>query len=140
MRSSSRRIFLEASATVLGTVGAPTRLNATQITIPTSRAKALMSLFNSNIRYLKRTRPRRSSLLRYLMTARWALSRSPDAAQIKRVFSFRTCGPRPRDILRLVNYILREEPALLKVALNAGAPIVQLSWGHASEGSGLRDS
>ena len=29
----------------------------------------------------------------------------------------------------LVNYILREEPATLKVALDAGAPIVQFSWG-----------
>jgi thiamine monophosphate synthase len=29
----------------------------------------------------------------------------------------------------LVNYILREEPATLEIALAAGAPIVQFSWG-----------
>jgi NAD(P)H-dependent flavin oxidoreductase YrpB (nitropropane dioxygenase family) len=104
-----------------------------QVTMPTPRAKALMSLFK----------------LKYpILEAPHGLATGPDltiaVSNAGAMGSLALTG-RSSDQTRtfvsnvrvatkgafFVNYILREEPASLKVALDAGAPIVQLAyWLH----------
>jgi nitronate monooxygenase len=129
----SRRNFIETSAAVgalLGAVKAP-RLNAAQITMPTPRAKALMSLFNLKYPIFEAphglaTGPELAIAVSNAgaMGALALTGRGTDEA--------RTFVSKVRAATKgafFVNYILREEPASLKVVLDAGAPIVQFSWG-----------
>jgi nitronate monooxygenase len=130
MKSDSRRNFLETSAAILGAVGVP-RLNAARITMPTPRAKALMSLFKLKYPifeapYGLATGPELAIAVSNAgaMGALALTARSSDQTRTL-VSSVRAAANGPF----LVNYILREEPASLKFALDEGAPIVQFSWG-----------
>jgi nitronate monooxygenase len=134
---STRRDFIETSAAagvLLASVGART-LNAEQsrntIAMPTPRAKTLMALFN--LRYPIFEAPHGNATSPELaiavsnagaMGALALTSRTPDVTRMS-VSQVRagTKGP------FLVNYILRTEPVTLAIALDAGAPIVQFSWG-----------
>jgi nitronate monooxygenase len=134
---STRRDFIETSAVagvLLASAGAQT-LNAQQtrnaVAMPTLRAKALMALFN--LKYPIFEAPHGNATSPELAIAvsnagaMGALSltfRTPDVARMS-VSQTRagTKGP------FLVNYILMQEPTTLQIALDAGAPIVQFSWG-----------
>jgi nitronate monooxygenase len=99
--------------------------------MPTVRAKALMALFNLKYPIFEAPHGNATSpeLAIAVSSARaiGALSltsRTPDVARMSESqIRAGTKGP------FLVNYILRQEPTTLQIALDAGAPIVQFSWG-----------
>jgi nitronate monooxygenase len=140
----TRRDFIETSAAagaLLGAAGA-SGLDVTQSRnpgMPTQRAKALMALFN--LKYPVFEAPHGNATGPELaiavsnagaMGALALTSRKPDVVH--------TSVSRVRAATKgsfVVNYILREEPASLRVALDAGAPIVQFLMGHAEEGNGF---
>jgi nitronate monooxygenase len=136
----TRRDFIETSAAagvLLGSLGAPA-LHAAQPQSPmaTPSAKALMALFG--LKYPIFEAPHGGSTSPELASAvsnagamgalaggaRWPADEAHDA--VSKVRSS-TKGP------FFVNYILRIEPVSLKAALDAGAPIVQFSWGMPSK-------
>jgi nitronate monooxygenase len=135
---STRRDFIETSAAagvLLASASAQT-LNAQQtqivVAVPTLRAKALMALFN--LKYPIFEAPHGNATSPELaiavsnagaMGALSLTTRTPDVVRMS-VSQIRagTKGP------FLVNDILRQEPTTLQIALDAGAPIVQFSWGR----------
>jgi nitronate monooxygenase len=133
----TRRHFITTNAAagaLLGAAGA-SGLNAAQsrnpIAMPTPRAKALMALFN--LKYPIFEAPHGNATSPELaiavsnagaMGALALTSRSPDEVRTS-VSKVRAATKGPF----VVNYILRDEPTSLRVALDAGAPIVQFSWG-----------
>jgi nitronate monooxygenase len=134
---STRRDFIKTSVTAGATFGVSgtLRLDAAQpdraIPMPTPRAKALMALFN--LKYPIFEAPHGNATGPELaiavsnagaMGALALTSRRPDEV-LTSVSKVRAATKGPF----VINYILREEPVTLKVALDAGAPIVQFSWG-----------
>ena len=134
----SRRDFIEASVAagaLLGSVSA-SKLNAEQIgrpsAMPTARAKTLMSLFG--LKYPIFEAPHglaTGSELAIAVANAGAMGalaltmRSADEA--RSLVSKVRAGTKGFSFF--VNYILREDPASLQIALDAGAPVVQFSWG-----------
>lgn len=134
---TSRRRFLKRSAfagTALGILSA--RVAPAQDTrdtaLPTARARALMSLFG--LEYPIFQAPHGSSSTGVDLAAAVsnagamgavALTGSTPQAASQLVASLLTQTKRPF----LINYILSYNPASLRVALDAGSPIVQFSWG-----------
>ena len=137
---STRREFIETgtAASVLLVSGGAQNLNAQQtrnaVAMPTLRAKALMALFNLKYPIFEAPHGNATSPeLAQAVSNAGAIgalsltSRTPDVARMS-VSQIRagTKGP------FLVNYILTQEPTTLQIALDAGAPIVQFSWGMPS--------
>jgi nitronate monooxygenase len=133
---STRRDFIKTSTAVGATFGVSGALGleAAQsghaIPMPTERAKALMALFG----------------LKYpIFEACHGGATSPDLAiavsnagamgalaTLGSVDNARDAVSKVRSATKgpfAINYILRNEPASLNAALDAGAPIVQFSWG-----------
>jgi nitronate monooxygenase len=139
LMKGTRRDFIETSAVagaLLGSGGAPA-LSAAQsqrpIVMPTPRAKALMSLFGLKYPIFEAPHGRATSPELAIAVsnagAMGALALLPTADEARDAVSkvrSSTKGP------FFVNYILRNEPVSLKAALDAGAPIVQFSWGMPS--------
>jgi nitronate monooxygenase len=132
----TRRDFIKAGAVAgaaFGVIGGR-ELDAAQsgraIPMPTERSKALMGLFGLKYPIFEAPHGRATSPeLAIAVSNAGAMGAlaglaSPDEARsaISKVRSA-TKGP------FVVNYILRNEPISLKAALDAGAPIVQFSWG-----------
>jgi nitronate monooxygenase len=133
---SSRRDFLKASAAASATFGVVDALGSQasqsghEMSMPTERAKTLMALFG----------------LKYpIFEACHGGATSPDLAiavsnagamgalaTLGSVENARTAVSKVRSATKgpfAINYILRNEPASLNAALDAGAPVVQFSWG-----------
>jgi nitronate monooxygenase len=132
----TRRDFIGTGATagsLLAAVGA-TRSEAAQtehsVSMPTPRAKALMEKFG--LKYPIFEAPHGLATgpdLAIAVSNAGAMGAlaglgSPDNAR-NTVSKVRAATKGPF----LINYILRNEPASLRVALDTGAPIVQFSWG-----------
>jgi nitronate monooxygenase len=137
---SSRRDFLRTSvaggvafglSSALGTDAAqPGRA----IPMPTERAKALMALFGLKYPIFEAchgfaTSPELAIAVSNAgaMGALASLANSDDARDAVSKVRSATKGP------FVINYILRSEPTSLNAALDAGAPIVQFSWGMPSK-------
>jgi nitronate monooxygenase len=133
---STRRDFMKTSAGVGATLGVSGVLgleaaqSGSAIPMPTVRAKSLMALFG----------------LKYpIFEACHGGATSPDLAiavsnagamgalaTLGSVENARAAVSKVRSATKgpfAINYILRNEPASLNAALDAGAPIVQFSWG-----------
>jgi nitronate monooxygenase len=130
----SRRDFIQTSAAtgaLLGAAGA-SGLDAAQsrMTMPTPRAKAVMALFN--LKYPIFEAPHGNATGPELAIAVSNAGAMGALALTSRgTDEVRTSVAKVRAATKkhfVINYILREEPVTLNVALNAGAPIVQFSW------------
>jgi nitronate monooxygenase len=137
----SRRDFIEAGAAAGALLGSvcTSQLNAEQTqrssAVPTVRAKALMSLFGLKYPIFEAPHGLATGFDLAIavanagaMAALALTSRSADDAHT--LVSKVRAGTKGAFF---VNYILREEPPSLKTALDAGAPIVQFSWGMPSK-------
>jgi nitronate monooxygenase len=132
----TRRDFIEtsvAAGALLG-VAAASGLGVAQsqnpIAMPTPRAKALMSLFN--LKYPIFEAPHGRATTPELAIAVSNAGAMGALASLGSTDKARTSVSKVRAATKgpfVVNYILRDEPASLGVALDAGAPIVQFSWG-----------
>jgi len=133
---NTRRDFIKTSAALGATFGVASAmgLDAAQsehaIPMPTARAKALMALFD--LKYPIFEAPHGFATSPDLAIAvsnagaMGALAGLGNTEQARKAVSKVRAGTkRPF----FVNYILRVEPTSLQAALDAGAPIVQFSWG-----------
>jgi nitronate monooxygenase len=133
---STRRDFIKTSVAAGATFGVSGALglNAAQpdraIPMPTERAKALMALFGLKYPIFEAchgftTSPDLAIAVcnAGAMGALASLSSTEDARKAVSKVRSATKGP------FVINYILRSEPTSLQAALDAGAPIVQFSWG-----------
>jgi nitronate monooxygenase len=133
---STRRDFIKTSAAAGATfgVGGALGLDAAQsgraILMPTERAKALMALFGLKYPIFEAPHGRATSPELAIAVsnagAMGALASLATPAEARNAVSkvrAATKGP------FFVNYILRNEPVSLRAALDAGAPIIQFSWG-----------
>jgi nitronate monooxygenase len=135
--ATTRRNFLMESIVAgagLGVYGASTAhaQQGAQSTVPTSRAEALMALFGLQYPIFQAphgnaTGPELAAAISNAgaMGALALSGRTPEAAR-QWVEAVRGQTDRPF----LVNYILAFDPLSLGAALEAGAPIVQFSWGQ----------
>ena len=137
----SRRDFIEASAAVGAVLGAvsPPELNAGQnqgpSAMPTPRAKTLMSLFN--LKYAIFEAPHgRATGPELAIAVSNAGAMGALALASRSIVEVRAFVSKVRVATKgpfAVNFILAlmpgNETAALKAALDAGAPVVQLSWG-----------
>jgi nitronate monooxygenase len=134
--SRTRREFIKTTAAagaMFGVVGA-SGLDASQsgrtIPLPTQRAKALMELFGLKYPIFEAPHgPATSPELAIAVSNAGAMGAlaslgSPEEAR-NAVSKVRSATKR----YFIVNYILHREPTSLQAALDAGAPIVQFSWG-----------
>ena len=133
----TRRNFVRvgaAAGALVGAAGAPGSVAAQSGSagaMPTPRAKALMALFNLKYPIFEAPHGMATSPALAIavsnagaMGALTLTSRTPDATRTSvSLIRAGTKGP------FLVNYILRQDPTTLQVALDAGAPIVHFSWG-----------
>jgi nitronate monooxygenase len=128
-----RRKFLHLAA---GAAALPVYAAQSQspIAMPTPSAKALMALFGLKYPIFEAphggsTSPELASAVSNAgaMGALAGLRRADEAHDAVSKVRSSTKGP------FFVNYILRIEPVSLKAALDAGAPIVQFSWGMPSK-------
>lgn len=133
---NTRRDFIKTSAAVgatfgvSGAVGLEAAQSGHAIPMPTERAKALMALFG--LKYPIFEAPHGTATSPDLAIAvsnagamgALASLYNPDEARVA-VSKLRLATKGPF----VVNFILRNEPVSLRVALDAGAPIVQFSWG-----------
>lgn len=136
--ATSRRTFLRSSAfagTALGILGVPQGGSAQDTggsTIPTPRARALMDLFGLSYPIFQApfgpsyTSPDLAAAVSNAgAMGTLALTRSaPEAA---RESTAKLRGLTKRAFI--VNYLLAVDPVSLPAALDAGAPVVQFSWG-----------
>jgi nitronate monooxygenase len=133
----TRRNFVRtgaAAGALLSAAGSPQSTAAQSRNagaMPTARAKALMALLNLKYPIFEAphgmaTSPELAIAVSNVgaMGALALTSHTPDATRTS-VSRIRTGTKGPF----LVNYILRQEPATLEIALDAGAPIVHFSWG-----------
>jgi nitronate monooxygenase len=140
MKCTTRRQFIETTAAagaLPGFLAVPTldaAQSQTSIAMPTPSARALMALFGLKYPIFEAphggaTSPELASAVSNAgaMGALAAVLRRPDEVRdaVSKVRSS-TKGP------FFVNYILNFEPVSLRAALDAGAPIVQFSWGMPS--------
>jgi nitronate monooxygenase len=133
----SRRNFIEASAAagaLLGSVCASV-LNAEQISrpsaMPTPRAKTLMSLFSLKYPIFEAPHGLATGSDLAIAVAN-AGAMGALALTMRSTDEARTLVSKVRGATKgtfFVNYILREDAASVKIALDAGAPVVQFSWG-----------
>ena len=133
---SSRREFVKATVAVgaaLGAAGMP-EIQAAQsggkLPMPTPGAKALMALFGLKYPIFEASHGRATSPELAIavsnagaMGALASLATPDDARNAVSKVRAATKGP------FVVNWILRDAPVSLQSALDAGAPIVQFSWG-----------
>lgn len=132
----SRRDLIEAGAAagvLLGAAGASglNAQNESRIAMPTPRAKTLMSLFS--LKYPIFEAPHGLAT-----GADLAIAVSNTGAMGALALTGRSAADARTLVSKVraatkgaffVNFILREDPASLGVALDAGAPLVQFSWG-----------
>ena len=133
---ATRRDFIKTSAAagatfgVVGAWGLEGSQSGRAIQIPTERAKAMMALFGLKYPIFEAPHGRATSPdLAIAVSNAGAMGAladlgTPEEAR-KAVTRVRAATKGPF----FVNYILRVEPASLQAALDAGAPIVQFSWG-----------
>src|ERR1700682_6157869 len=132
----TRRDFIKTSAAagatfgVVGALGLDPSQSGRTIPMPTERAKAMMALFGLKYPIFEAPHGRATSPdLAIAVSNAGAMGalaslESPDDAR-KAVSKVRAATKGPF----FINYILRVEPTSLQAALDAGAPIVQFSWG-----------
>jgi nitronate monooxygenase len=134
----TRRDFIKTSAVagatfgVVGALGLEGSQPGRAIPMPTERAKAMMALFGQKYPIFEACHGNSTSPdLAIAVSNAGAMGAlaganlaSPGEARIA-VSKVRSATKRPF----VVNFILRNEPTSLTAALDAGAPIVQFSWG-----------
>ncbi len=134
--SRTRREFIKTTAAagaMFGVVGA-SGLDASQsgrtIPLPTQRAKALMELFG--LKYPIFEAPHGPATSPELVIAVSNAGAMGALASLGSPEEARNAVSKVRSATKgyfIVNYILHREPTSLQAALDAGAPIVQFSWG-----------
>jgi nitronate monooxygenase len=124
----ARRQFMQIAGAAAAASASPQVASAQSrraTPMPTPRSKALMSLFRLKYPIFQAPHGRATSPdLAIAVSNAGAMGAlaGPSGSDVSKVRST-TKGP------FFVNYILHFEPASLKAALDAGAPIVQFSWG-----------
>ena len=139
--ASSRRKFLQQSTmsgAVLGTLGAPEVGNgqgARDHVVPTSRAKVLMALFKLDYPIFQAPHgaPAGPELASAVSNAgamgAMAFTGATPQHTREAVAKVRSLTKRPF----IVNYLLSFDAVSLPAAMEAGAPVVQFSWGLSSK-------